>query len=130
MSESRPIDLNYESRRGQSAPFDWRRALWFTVAICVPPIACYAWATLSIDWLYRQPWWHSGQPWEGIYRPRFIERPWRICTLALGLEAVFVVAMVVRRRWPVYWLAAIPVGWVIWMIFTLMMFIQDDGAFP
>jgi hypothetical protein len=122
--------LEYASQRTSTTPFNWTRPLWLALAICLPPIACYTWATLSIDWLYRQPWWHSGQPWEGIYRPLFIERPWKVCTMVMALEAMFVVAMVVLRRWRVLWLAAIPCGFVVWMIFNVMMFMQDEGVFP
>ena len=127
----RLIDLSYESRQRPSrAPFDWRRALWLTVALCAPPIACYAWAWLSTAWLVRQPWWHSGQPWEDIYRPKFIKRPWTVCTVVLALECVFIVGIGVRRRWETYWLAALPGAFVIWMIFDVVMFVLNDDVFP
>jgi hypothetical protein len=130
MDESRPIDLNYASPTYDRVPFNWRRALWLGLAICVPPIACYAWARFSVEWLVRQSWWHLGQPYEGIYQPPFIERPVTICTAVLALEGSFVVTMVLRRRWAVYWLAVLPAIFVIWMIFAVTMYILDDWVFP
>lgn len=122
--------LDYAPARRDSAPFDWRKVLWLGVAVCAPAIACYAWARLSVDWLIRQSWWRSGQPFEGIYEPRFIRWPWIVCTVLLALEGLFVVVMVVRRRWSGPWLTFFPAAVVVWTIFSVMMALLDDNVFP
>ncbi len=132
MSKPRPIVLDYASRRDDQTPFDWVRALWLAVAISVPPIACYAWAWFGIEWFVPRPLWGSGQPIDAIsiYQRLFIERPLVNCTLLLGLEAAFIVVMVVRRRWPVYWLVALSLVFVAWMVFYVMLLSLAEKVFP
>jgi hypothetical protein len=123
------VRLEY-ARPSRHGRFNARRAAIILLAICLPPLACFAWAWFGTEWLVAQPWFRSGNPMEAKYRPIYIERPFWICTGLICVEVLIVLAKVLGRRWRPQWLLILPFMVGVWITFVIEMFILSDRVFP
>src|SRR5262245_39378792 len=125
-----PTPLDYATPTRAWRPNWSPRSIKLAVATCLPPVMLDGWAMIATLWMVRQPGWHSGEPFESMYRPRIIEWPMIIGTAWFGLEAVVVLSLVLPRRWPASVLVALPAIFVVWVAFLLLMADHAEAQFP
>ena len=124
-----PMTLDY-ARPRRRRPFNYTRLVKFVVYSCVTLVAMAAWAHVGCRWLVQSGRFRSGQPWEGIWSPVFIERPLLLGTAVLVLEGIAAIVMVFRRKWAPDWLLVLPLMFVLWLLFVAFMFGLSEEYFP
>jgi hypothetical protein len=107
----------------------WRVAM-MSLALCLPPLAGFLWASLGTEWLVAQPWFRSGNPIEAKYSPIFIDRPFWICTALYWIEGAFVLDKVLRHRWNPRWLIVVPLMFALWVMFVAGLLNISERVFP
>lgn len=125
------VTLGYARLLPRTRRVSYLRAAELFVALFLPVILLASWAFFGCVWLTNQSWWFSGNPWEQMFAPVFIDMPFIIGTVLLSVECVMVVVMVLIRKWSAVCLAVVPLAFVVWLFFTWFMLLWlGEGVFP